>query len=253
MKNTISIIALLTLSVFAFAQKKLILHYSYTQNISGREVTNFIDQYYHNGRSIEVPIVRQKLNDTTIRQGRNVTRHVYLTGLSKRLPFVLKNPASKSLIYAENIWIKPTMLVIDSINNFKWNILKENKVIGEATCVKAETFFRGRNYIAWFKPDFDIQTGPWKFTGLPGIIYEIMDQGKLFSYSLNDLEFVDEFPLELKVPDVYVDDQMITHSDFILAWKTIKLDAEKDNDQVNYTFTGSSHIKRSIAPMKELY
>ena len=253
MKKIIVLLSFLTLSVFTFAQKKAILHYSFVQNIGGREVSSLLDQHYANGRSIEIPIIHQKLNDTTIYNGPKIIRNIYINGNSKRFPFVLKTPASKSLIYAESIWIKPTVLVVDSLNNFKWRILKESKKIGDVTCVKAETFFRGRNYIAWFKPDQNIQAGPWKFGGLPGIIYEVADANGLYTYILNDFEFVDEFSIEFKVPEAYVNDQMISHQDFISLWKETKQEAEKNNDKVSFSLTGSSNIKHSIAPLKELY
>lgn len=253
MKRIIFLTSLLTLSVFTFAQKKAILHYSFVQNIGGRLITSSLDQHYVNGRSIELPVIHKRLNDTTIYDGGKVVKNIYINGNAKRFPFVLKTPLSKSLIYAESIWIKPTVLVIDSLNNFKWRISKESKNIGDVNCVKAETFFRGRNYIAWFKPDQNIQAGPWKFGGLPGIIYEVADANGLFAYALNEVELVDDFAIELKVPEAYSNDQIIPHQDFINLWKETKLEVEKNNDKVTSTLNGSSSVKHAVAPLKELY
>ncbi len=253
MKATIALFVMQIFAVLSFAQKKVILHYSYTQNLAGRTATNFLDQYYDKGRSIEFPVARQKMNDTTIYNGSSVTKNIYLPGNKNKIPFLLKNPASKSLIYAESIWMKAPVLVIDSLNNFKWKISEETKSIDDILCVKAEAFFRGRNYYAWFKYDQDIQTGPWKFGGLPGIIYEIADASGSFKYNLTGFEFTENFAAELKVPDAYADDQMMTHQDFISLWKTVKQDAEKNNGKVDHTLTGSSSIKHFVAPLKELY
>ena len=35
--------------------------------------------------------------------------------------------------------------------------------------------FRGRRWTAWFAPDISISDGPWKFSGLPGLIMEAYD------------------------------------------------------------------------------
>ena len=60
----------------------------------------------------------------------------------------------------------------------KWKIEKENETILGYSCTKATTTFHGRNYIAWFTPDIPISEGPWKFTGLPGLIMKIYDDKK---------------------------------------------------------------------------
>lgn len=58
---------------------------------------------------------------------------------------------------------------------FQWNIWKETRKIGDFSCQKATTRFRGRDYIAWFTSEIPIRTGPWKFYGLPGLILEVYD------------------------------------------------------------------------------
>ncbi|MGV8945753.1 MAG: GLPGLI family protein [Lutibacter sp.] len=57
----------------------------------------------------------------------------------------------------------------------KWAIHKERKKILELNCIKATTSFAGRDYIAWFTNEIPISDGPYKFTGLPGLIMEISD------------------------------------------------------------------------------
>lgn len=88
---------------------------------------------------------------------------------------------------------------------------------------------------------------------MPGIIFEVSDTENIYRYTLEKIDYVDQFPIELKMPDAYTDDEMISHGTFILKWKANKKDVEKDNDVVNYSLTGSSNIKQTIAPIKELY
>jgi len=61
------------------------------------------------------------------------------------------------------------------IPKLKWSIHKETKKILDINCIKATTSFAGRYYIAWFANEIPISDGPYKFTGLPGLIMEIYD------------------------------------------------------------------------------
>lgn len=65
-----------------------------------------------------------------------------------------------------------------------WKIFKESKIINGVLCQKATTFFRGRNWLAWFANDYPTQTGPYIFGGLPGIILEIEDLKKEYFFSM---------------------------------------------------------------------
>jgi GLPGLI family protein len=59
-----------------------------------------------------------------------------------------------------------------------WNILTDNKKLGNYSCQKATTTFRGRDYEAWFTTEIPVSDGPWKFHGLPGLILEVYDSNK---------------------------------------------------------------------------
>mgnify|MGYP003452363209 CR=1 FL=1 len=42
--------------------------------------------------------------------------------------------------------------------------------------------FRGRNYIGYFTPEIPISSGPFKFSGLPGLILELYDTKREVSF-----------------------------------------------------------------------
>ena len=56
-----------------------------------------------------------------------------------------------------------------------WIIQPEKQEIAGYKVQKATANFLGRNWIAWFTGDIQIQDGPYKFAGLPGLILQIED------------------------------------------------------------------------------
>ena len=57
----------------------------------------------------------------------------------------------------------------------QWTIHSDTISIIGYTCQKATCTFRGRNYVAWFALELTIDKGPWKFSGLPGLILKVYD------------------------------------------------------------------------------
>lgn len=80
-----------------------------------------------------------------------------------------KQLGSYEPIYGE----KDFYIVSELLPKIYWKIENETKEILGYPVQKASCIFRGRNYIAWFASKINIQDGPWKFNGLPGLILEI--------------------------------------------------------------------------------
>lgn len=83
-----------------------------------------------------------------------------------------------------NYMIVQNLLVIDTEDKMQWNLSEETKKSGEYTLQKATTRFGGRNWTAWFSKDITLSEGPYKFKGLPGLIFEIEDDKNNFKFSL---------------------------------------------------------------------
>ena len=75
-----------------------------------------------------------------------------------------------------------------------WKISSETTKIGDYKVQKAETDFGGRRWIAWFTTDLPYQDGPYKFTGLPGLIVKIEDSESDYSFDLMKNYKIDDFP-----------------------------------------------------------
>ena len=93
---------------------------------------------------------------------------------------VYKNKITKGLLvtYRED---ETVFQYEEEMPVFDWKIQNDRKTIMTYPCQKAITEFRGRKYVAWFTSAIPISEGPYKFSGLPGLIIEISDtQGHYF-------------------------------------------------------------------------
>ena len=68
-----------------------------------------------------------------------------------------------------------------------WTIEDDFRKILNYNCQKATGSFMGRQYIAWFTNDIPVSDGPWKFSGLPGLILEITDSKNEVSYKATEI------------------------------------------------------------------
>lgn len=78
--------------------------------------------------------------------------------------------------------------VTESIPVLKWKLIDSTKTIGNFECKLATTSFRGRNYSAWYTEKYPLKFGPWKFNGLPGLVVNIYDDTKRYSWIMNSIK-----------------------------------------------------------------
>ncbi|MDR6514897.1 GLPGLI family protein [Chryseobacterium camelliae] len=78
----------------------------------------------------------------------------------------------------------PMSIAYNETPKFDWKILNEKEKIGAYNAQKATTEFGGRKWTAWFSTDLPFQDGPYKFSGLPGLIVKIEDEAKDYSWVL---------------------------------------------------------------------
>lgn len=120
----------------------------------------------------------------------SVVRQTMATGrLIKFKPIIIKNyPSKNDFTFQEMITSRENYRYTDNDIKIKWQLSSDEKQIGKYKCKKATCTYRGRNYIAWYSPDIVLSDGPYVFTGLPGLILELYDDKKHYTFSLNGLE-----------------------------------------------------------------
>lgn len=137
--------------------------------------------------------------------------------------FVYKDLAENKFIFKGYAGSK--MLTVNE-EPFKidWKLHNETKKIGNYNAQKATTTFRGRNYTAWFAPDIPTPFGPWKLTGLSGLILEANEDSGIYKVeaievsinienndlqkNLNELKFDKAVSLKEYVKTIYEEDAL---------------------------------------------
>ena len=74
----------------------------------------------------------------------------------------------------------------------KWNILNDKEKIGIWQTQKASLDFAGRQWMAWFTTEIPLQDGPYKFSGLPGLIVKMEDKTGSHILELKGIKTIDK-------------------------------------------------------------
>ncbi|GAA5091892.1 hypothetical protein GCM10023210_20070 [Chryseobacterium ginsengisoli] len=99
---------------------------------------------------------------------------------------IVKHYPDMKLQYIERIssGFTPAGIAYSETAKFDWKILNDKAKIGAYNAQKATVDFGGKKWVAWFTTELPFQDGPYKFSGLPGLIVKIEDEGKNYSWVL---------------------------------------------------------------------
>lgn len=147
---------------------------------------------------------------------------------------------------------------LKSTDKMNWKLLNDTKIEGQYTLQKATTTFGGRNWIAWFSKDINLSEGPYKFRGLPGLIFEIEDDKNNFMFKLSkSMKFPKTY--ETKFLESFAGKKPLPVTEKIIAKKQLELynnplqdiaEAFKSNTNPENTFYVSSVQIKSLDQLK---
>ncbi|KMQ69352.1 hypothetical protein ACM39_04510 [Chryseobacterium sp. FH2] len=82
--------------------------------------------------------------------------------------------------------------------DLKWVLYGDIKIINGVRCQMATTNKFGRRWVAYFSKEYPQSLGPYKFTGLPGLIFELYDTRGDYHFTITKVEkFKEEFDFNL--------------------------------------------------------
>lgn len=145
------------------------------------------------------------------------------TDFTKGKIFWKINKSLSSGEITETQYSYPVMYSFPDDIKLSWELINETKTSFGYTLYKAKTRFRGRIWEAWYCPKIPISDGPFKFKGLPGIIFEISDTRNAHSFSLIKLYKTNLDVSGLK-SSLFIDKQQRISKKEYLKLKKIELD-----------------------------
>jgi len=107
---------------------------------------------------------------------------------------VYKNYPQGQVTVTDNIGANH-YIYTDELHPQNWEILDSVKTILDYPVQMAVSDFRGRRWTAWFAPDIPISDGPWKLSGLPGLIMAAYDAKKHYRFHIVGIEKVQDQPI----------------------------------------------------------
>lgn len=112
-------------------------------------------------------------------------------GLTSLLILKNKNNVLVQDNYSHYLETFDKLLLYEEKVDLNWELTKDTMHILNYVCQKAMVNYAGRNWIAWFAPQIPLFDGPYKFTGLPGLILKINDTENRWQFDCIGIENVE--------------------------------------------------------------
>jgi GLPGLI family protein len=134
----------------------------------------------------------------------------YIKGDAEGLP-VFTHLKEQYLYYKSEYSAPPGEIFIfrDTLPRIAWHIKGDAKDISGFSCIAAAGEFGGRVYDVWFTPEIPVGLGPYKLSGLPGMILEAASRDGKVKYSF--MSYRSPCEREIKRP---VEGREMTWSEF---------------------------------------
>jgi len=109
--------------------------------------------------------------------------------------FIKKNNEDGTVSFVENVGSKQVYYQED--RKMKWDISPQTLDFNGYKVQKATVIFGGRIWTAWFAPEIKISDGPYKLSGLPGLILKLEDDKGDYKFN---------FVKKISVPNSFSED-----------------------------------------------
>ena len=195
MKKTYIYFAFL-LSVLSFGQK---ITFEPTIRVTYDSKLQLGEKYQHNQRFVLVGnsqdyyfgAAQNYLNDT----GQYEIKGIDTRAISDYFQERVIKANDKTSVFTI---VSDTHIRYEESQPLRWVLYSDTKIINGVKCQMAATNKYGRRWIAYFSKNYPQPLGPYKFIGLPGLIFELYDIRDDYHFTLTKIEKnSDEFTFNL--------------------------------------------------------
>ena len=101
---------------------------------------------------------------------------------------IYKNVPCDGKLTCYDSFLTDAVMYEDSLDTACWTLLDTDTTICGYPCQRAEISIRGRRWNAWYTSEIPINDGPWKLSGLPGLILAAADESGCYSFECIGIE-----------------------------------------------------------------
>lgn len=136
---------------------------------------------------------------------------------------IYKNYPKGMLSYTDKV-LPTFFLYEEDMKSFQWRLINDQDTMNGYYVQKASMQYGGRIWNAWYSPEMPISDGPYKFSGLPGLILKISDSHEHYVFEMTEIERLEK--------DVFLE---ILEMDWVKTNRKDFLKAEQNfrNDIIN--------------------
>ena len=186
----------------SFGQKDLLIEYDYTNNInytctsqlfvSEKEAVFQINDKRESGFFDNGEVMGFVYND-------KLSTFFYST---KEISYTRIPLYSSEIVYSQ------------STNNLKFELTGKAKVINNYNCNEAKLKLNNRIYTIWFTPDVNVNFGPYKINGLPGLIVELKEETNNINISLKSIKKLEDTKVFTTYKNLFATKKVLTFSEY---------------------------------------
>ncbi len=203
MNRSIITLALCFVAIAATAQEKADIEVSYAASrVNLRDGSNMTPNQYillanANESKFYSPMTEYLDSLQSTPEGdakyKEMTRGAYLGGKLDDMPrrdgtyYIFKNLNGNKMMYYDVNGVEKYRYEED-MPQIDWVLADSTKTILGYDCTMATGEYHGRKWTAWFTPDVPVLNGPWKLSGLPGLILEATDDSGLYSFTATGIQ-----------------------------------------------------------------
>jgi GLPGLI family protein len=133
--------------------------------------------YYYNGESIYIKekVKQDSTEELSVRDDKEKRIEI-----GKYNGGIYKNHVTQDYLHEADVLGK-SLLVVDKLEKYSWQLKDEQKKVGNYNCKKATALIKETEVTAWYTEELPLQEGPADFCGLPGLIIELVAEKKVYA------------------------------------------------------------------------
>ena len=141
----------------------------------------------------------------------------------------------------------------DSLAVQDWTISEaDTMTVCGYICKKATCKFRGREWTAWYAEELNMDAGPWKLHGLPGLILKATDSHAVVQFEATSVQ-PDSYPIE-KHTQLMKSTRFINHAKYLELERMLAFEGQKLDIMLNGAappgFENIPDIRRFYCPLE---